>query len=113
MAASYTKLKSGEWGIRVQGETVSEGATVVVKKKDGTTKQETVAKVVWSGGGVSLCAIGGSGSSGGQSAQKRCSSCGCNESALRKPYEKMLTTRNYGVICSPCYNDAKDGYGDD
>jgi hypothetical protein len=63
MSATYTKLKSGEWGVRVEGA-VKEGQSVTVRKKNGETKTETVKKVVWSGGGISLCAVtGGSGSS--------------------------------------------------
>lgn len=58
MNATYTKLQSGEWGIRVTG-TVSPGVTVPVSKKSGETKTETVGKVVWSGNGVSLCTIAG------------------------------------------------------
>lgn len=54
--ATYTKLKSGEWGVRVDG-TAKAGTTVAVKKKDGTTKSERIVKVVWSGNGISLCAI--------------------------------------------------------
>jgi hypothetical protein len=57
MSATYTKLKSGEWGIRVTEGTVTEGQTVTVTKKSGETKEEVVAKVVWSGNGVTLCAI--------------------------------------------------------
>lgn len=54
--ATYTKLKSGAWGVRVNGS-VTAGTTVTVTKKDGSTKVETVAKVIFSGDGVSLCAI--------------------------------------------------------
>lgn len=57
MTASYAKLKSGDWGIRVTGGNVSTGSTVTVTKKDGTTKTETVTQVVWSGNGVTLCAV--------------------------------------------------------
>lgn len=56
MRATYTKLKSGEWGIRVEGK-VSEGDVITVTKKDGATKSETVEKVVWTGNGITLCAI--------------------------------------------------------
>jgi hypothetical protein len=56
MAATYTKLQSGEWGIRVTGS-VTPGAKVVVTKKSGETKEETVGKVVWAGNGISLCTI--------------------------------------------------------
>lgn len=57
MSASYTKLKSGEWGVRIEG-TAQQGQQVIVKKKDGTTKTETVTQIVWSGNGITLCAIG-------------------------------------------------------
>lgn len=58
MNATYTKLRSGEWGIRVQGGTVREGQTVTVRKQSGETKTETVKKVVFAGNGIQLCAIG-------------------------------------------------------
>ena len=54
---TYTKLRSGEWGMRVQGNKPTSGDTLTVSKKDGTTKVETVAQVVWSGQGVHVCAI--------------------------------------------------------
>ena len=88
MAVTYQKLKSGEWGIRVEGRAVREGQTVTVRKRDGSTKQETVKRVVWSGAGVVLCAVGG-GSSSGSSYTPRagrrgrsgdCPRCGGNES---------------------------------
>jgi hypothetical protein len=62
MAATYTKLQNGSWGVRASGK-LTDGATVVVSKKDGSTKTETVEKVLWSGKDqktgaiVSLCAI--------------------------------------------------------
>jgi len=56
MTTTYTKLKSGEWGVRMAG-TPKVGARVSVSKKDGSTKTETIARVVWSGDGISLCAI--------------------------------------------------------
>lgn len=61
MTSTYSKLNNGDWGIRVQDGTVTPGATVTVTKKDGTTKKETVEKVIWTGvmkgHGVSLCSI--------------------------------------------------------
>lgn len=48
MSNSYTKLKSGEWGVRVVGPKPREGQSVTVKKKDGTEKRETVEQVVYS-----------------------------------------------------------------
>jgi len=54
--ATYTKLRSGDWGVRVEG-TAAKGDTITVTKKSGETKQETVRAVVWTGNGVTLCAI--------------------------------------------------------
>jgi hypothetical protein len=62
VSASYTKLKDGSWGVRASGK-LTDGATVVVSKRDGSTKPETIQKVLWSGKDqktgaiVSLCAI--------------------------------------------------------
>lgn len=55
--ATYTKLKSGEWGIRIQGA-ATKGGQVTVTKKSGETKVETVDRVLWSGSGITLCTIG-------------------------------------------------------
>ena len=77
MQATYTKLRSGDWGIRVQG-TVKTGDIVNVAKKSGESKAETVAKVLWTGNGVSLCAIRQSSYSCGSYARRRggCRGCG-------------------------------------
>lgn len=58
---------------------------------------------------ASLVSVTGADATG----ERRCSKCHCRESSLRRPYEKMLMTRNYGVICSPCYSDEKAGHSDD
>lgn len=80
MEATYTQLRSGDWGVRVQGA-VKPGAVVTVRKRDGSTKSETVQSVVWSGGGVTLCSIsrrssdtevGGNGGGGA----RKCADCG-------------------------------------
>lgn len=54
--ATYTKLKSGAWGIRVAGA-AKKGDRIAVTKKSGERKVETVTAVVWAGDGVTLCAI--------------------------------------------------------
>jgi len=57
-AATYTKLKSGAWGLRIVGNIrVQSGDRVTVSKKDGSRKEETVGAVLWSGDGVMLCSI--------------------------------------------------------
>lgn len=55
--ASYTKLKNGDWGIRVEGQAVP-GQQVTVTKRSGDRKVETIGSVVWSKGGVTICTIG-------------------------------------------------------
>lgn len=54
--ASYTKLKTGEWGLRVQGK-VTPGEKIVVTKKDGSTKEEEVGQVLWSDSTVTLASL--------------------------------------------------------
>ncbi len=80
MSATYTKLKSGDWGIRVEGSKPSEGSTITVTKKSGESKTETIAKVIWSGNGVHLCAIKSTKSSytptAGGSNRNVCAECG-------------------------------------
>ena len=56
MNATFTKLRSGEWGVKVGG-TVRAGDEVVVSKKDGSQSRERVEKVVYAGNGISICAI--------------------------------------------------------
>lgn len=85
--ATYTKLQNGNWGVRADGK-LSDGATVTVTKRDGSTKTETVEKVLWSGKDqktgktVSLCAITqrAAGSNGASHKPGTCSECGerCN-----------------------------------
>lgn len=93
MSATYTKLRSGEWGIR-STEPISEGQAVLVAKRSGETKRETVGRVIWSGTGVVLCSIsrgsarradGASWSAGG------CSAC-----------------RDLGHMCPDCEFDEFD-----
>jgi hypothetical protein len=55
---TYTKLRDGTWGIR--GEDIkrgTEGCTVVVTKRDGSEKPETIGKVLWRGNGVGIATI--------------------------------------------------------
>lgn len=71
MTATYTKLKSGDWGIRVIGA-ISPGSLVVVTKKDGRQKDEVVDKVLFrdSAQNVTLCSI--------KQRESKRGSCGCD-----------------------------------
>ena len=92
--ATYTKLRSGEWGIRLIGR-ATEGQMVSVAKKSGETKSETIARVVWtgrdsrSGESVSLCAIGSTRSPqrGGSGHSRRGTWTGCSCGSVEE-YER-------------------------
>jgi hypothetical protein len=57
MQATYTKLKSGDWGLRVTEGNPKSGEYVQAIKKSGEKKHEQIGKILWSGNGVSLCTI--------------------------------------------------------
>lgn len=80
---TYIKLKSGDWGLRVDGRTTS-GARVTVTKASGETKSETIGQVLWTGADkstgqtISLCTIRRQANgprAGGET--KTCWECGC------------------------------------
>jgi len=48
-SATYTKLRSGAWGVRGIGAAPNSGDTVTVTKKSGVTDERVIARVVWSG----------------------------------------------------------------
>jgi hypothetical protein len=81
--ATYTKLRDGSWGVRVPGS-VTPGQSVVVTKKSGETKQETILRVLASfqPENVSLCSIQPSSSNSSSNSHRRrsgryeCEECG-------------------------------------
>lgn len=68
-SATYTHLRDGSWGVRLVG-TAKQNQVVTVVKKDGTSKTEIVARVLWtgrdskSGQTISLCTLAAQGGSG-------------------------------------------------
>ena len=50
---TWTKLKSGEWGLRAT-EALVEGAVVVVTRANGSRSNAEVGRLVWAGNGVFL-----------------------------------------------------------
>lgn len=60
--ASYTKLRDGSWGVRVE-DAVAAGQIVEVTTKAGAKKTETIGRVIWSGNGVSICPVTATGRS--------------------------------------------------
>lgn len=87
MAATYSKLRDGSWGVRVTGTRPAEGAEIEVTKKDGTTNKAKVGKVLFSGDGFHLCSVAGGTSvtAGGRRKSRldredeRCDLCGANK----------------------------------
>ena len=55
--ATYQRLRSGEWGLRVQSESAQGGDIAVATRKNGAATRKLIGKVVWQGQGVSLCTI--------------------------------------------------------
>lgn len=53
--ATPAKLRNGNWGARVSGS-VREGDSIEITTKAGKSWMATVAKVVWSGNGISIVA---------------------------------------------------------
>jgi len=47
-AATYTKMRNGAWGVRVAG-VATVGQSIVISKRDGSSKAETVGVVLWTG----------------------------------------------------------------
>jgi hypothetical protein len=55
MNATPMLLRSGAWGVRVQG-IVKPGAVVTVTTKGGKSWSAMIERVLWSGDGMSICA---------------------------------------------------------
>lgn len=73
--ASWTKLRNGDWGVKVEG-TAQAGQTVSVRKKSGEQQSVTVDKVIWSGNGITLCSVKQRERSEGRSDRHVCAECG-------------------------------------
>lgn len=55
--ATFTKLRTGDWGIRLVGSLPGLGDEVPVITRAGDRKTVRVAHVVWSDGATHVCAI--------------------------------------------------------
>lgn len=54
--ASYTKLRSGDWGVRVTGD-VKPGDRLMVTNRSMKARSEQIDKVIWRGDDVTLCSL--------------------------------------------------------
>lgn len=57
LTATPAKLRNGTWGARVKSAAVSKGDTVTITTRAGKSWTATVTRVLWTGDGVSLCAV--------------------------------------------------------
>lgn len=98
---SYTKLKSGEWGVRATGERISAGQSVSVAKKSGETRRETIGRVLWQGDGITLASIL---QSSGGTAYRRSGGCkGCGGAIVDAGHHRAMNG-----YCGHCAFDEFD-----
>lgn len=79
--ASPIKLRNGNWGAKARGA-VREGDEIRITTKAGKTWTAIVAKVVWSGNGVAICATENSGGSRPRRASNGECQCGACDDLL-------------------------------
>ena len=72
---TWQKLKSGEWGVRIEGPAQAQ-QSVTVSKRDGTTQTVQVSKIVWTDGQTTLAAVVHTQRNSGSGARGGCAECG-------------------------------------
>src|SRR4051812_33021727 len=55
--ATFSRLRHGDWGLRVTGKCQA-GMRVTVTKRDGSSSQIIIGRVLWEGDDYTLCTIG-------------------------------------------------------
>jgi len=96
MTTTYTKLRTGAWGVR-STDRLTVGQTVTVERRDGARKSETIHTIVWRGQGVTLAALAPKGAAAAPAAERPergnrdCGGCG-----------------NLGRMCEACLFDEYD-----
>lgn len=63
MQTRWIRLRNGAWGVRVTGAAVDNGDSVTVTKKNGTSANVVIGRVLWTDGDVSICSISREGES--------------------------------------------------
>lgn len=96
MKATYTKLKSGAWGVRVEGGTPHVGQSITVTKRDGSARLEVIEKIVFSGNGITLCAVEQSTARTKRASRGRRTGCQCG--SIEGEYQES--------DCLSCRHDA-------
>lgn len=78
--ATPLKLKNGDWGARVNSDSVQVGDIVRITTRGGKSWEAEVLKVIWSGNGISICAtqsLGGGSSAGYRAPRRGVTPTGC------------------------------------
>lgn len=101
MNATFTKLRNGNWGARVNGSPCP-GQTLTISRRDGSTVTKTVDKVIWSGQGVTLCSL----EDERPSSSNRGHRSGCRECG--GPIRHAAHHRAMGGLCGGCAFDEFD-----
>lgn len=95
---TYMMLNDKSWGVRAKGHIPGVGDKVIVNKKNGTSKYETISKVLWQGNDddgtlVAICTIVPSWAGPGQAARslphrpapKKQGGCSCRDCEYCSP----------------------------
>jgi hypothetical protein len=103
ITATYTRLRSGDWGIQVTGPvTLTPRTRISVTRRDGRTKTETITAVLWRGNDatgqpVALCSI--QRAEGcvecGRPSHTHCSGCGA-------PLHRHCSDHPHRILCQAC-----------
>jgi len=91
VSATYTRLRDGSWGLRVQSSGKPSG-NITVTTKAGKTKTETIDRVLWSGDCVHLCSVVES---------TECAECGKPGAKIKRHDMSGIA----GLVCSKCARD--------
>jgi hypothetical protein len=85
--ATYTRLRSGDWGLRIpvpaDASPPGPGEAVPVRLKDGRRKTENIGRLIWSGPGVVLASL-------------------ARPAPIREPSQRSASTPRRGDDCPLC-----------
>lgn len=95
--ATPTKLRSGEWGARVQAQ-CQPGDAIHVTTRSGKSWTARVAKVVWSKDGISIVATESADRKPSAGSARRCESCG----STRGVHNAYDLSGIGGLACGRC-----------
>jgi len=99
-AVTYSRLRSGEWGVRGPASHLAAGSRVTVGRKDGSTSEVVIGRILWTGDGVALATIESSSSSSRSSS--RSSRSGGIRDACEEPRRHLTECRDSSGISGMC-----------